>query len=62
MKWLIIMLVMLLAFYPIGELTNYILKASPFYPELLTQFKLEIAIMWVLYLSIIPVLNLALKK
>jgi hypothetical protein len=54
-KYLVLILIMLLALYPIAELTRVILISGEFYfPEMKGQFAAEIAIMWVLYLSIVP--------
>jgi hypothetical protein len=54
-KYLVLILIMLLALYPIAELTRVILVSGEFYfPEMKGQFAAEIAIMWVLYLSIVP--------
>ncbi len=47
---------MLLGLYPITELTRIIIVSGEFYfPEMKGQFAAEIAIMWILYLSIVPV-------
>lgn len=55
-KYLGLTLVMLLALYPIAELTRVILVSGEYYfPEMRGQFGAEIAIMWILYLSIVPV-------
>lgn len=56
MKYLGLALVMLLGLYPIVELTRVIIVSGQFYfPEMKGQFAAEIAVMWVLYLSIVPV-------
>jgi len=55
-RYLGLVLIMLLALYPIAELTRVILVSGEYYfPEMKGQFGAEIAIMWLLYLSIIPV-------
>jgi hypothetical protein len=55
-KYLALFLVMLLGLYPIAELTRVILISGEFYfPHMKGQFGAEIAIMWTLYFSIIPV-------
>jgi hypothetical protein len=55
-KFLGLALVMLLSLYPIAELTRVILVSGNYYfPEMEGQFAAEITIMWVLYLSIVPV-------
>ncbi len=55
-KYLGLALVMLLGLYPIAELTRVIIVSGEFYfPEMKGQFAAEIAIMWILYLSIVPV-------
>jgi|WetSurMetagenome_2_1015567.scaffolds.fasta_scaffold653809_2 hypothetical protein len=55
-KYLGLSLVMLLGLYPIAELTRVIVVSGDFYfPEMKGQFTFEIAIMWILYVSIIPV-------
>jgi hypothetical protein len=49
-------LIMLLALYPIIELTRVIVVSGQFYfPQMEGQFWVEIAFMWTMYLSIIPV-------
>jgi len=56
MKYLGLALVMLLGLYPIVELTRVIIVSGQFYfPEMKGQFAAEIAVMWILYLSIVPV-------
>ncbi len=55
-KYLVLALVMLLGLYPITELTRVIIVSGEYYfPEMKGQFAAEIAIMWILYLSIVPV-------
>jgi len=55
-KYLGLALVMLLGLYPIVELTRVIIISGEYYfPEMGGQFAAEIAIMWTLYLLIIPV-------
>ncbi len=55
-KYLVLSLVMLLGLYPITELTRVIIVSGEYYfPEMKGQFAAEIAIMWILYLSIVPV-------
>jgi hypothetical protein len=55
-KFLGLVLVMLLALYPIAELTRVILVSGEYYfPEMKGQFGAEIAIMWSMYIMIIPV-------
>jgi len=57
MKVLIIALVMGLGLYPVAELTRVIWTISFAYePGRLTTWIVETAIMWLLYLSIIPVM------
>ena len=47
---------MLLGLYPIAELTRVIIVSGRYYfPDMDGQFIVEIAVMWVLYLLIIPV-------
>jgi uncharacterized membrane protein len=56
LKYLGLTLVMLLGLYPIVELTRVIIVSGEFYfPEMKGQFAAEIAIMWILYLAIVPV-------
>jgi hypothetical protein len=55
-KYLGLDLVMLLGLYPVAELTRVIIVSGTYYfPEMHGQFAVEIALMWILYLSIIPV-------
>jgi hypothetical protein len=55
-KYLGLVLVMLLGLYPIAELTRVIIVSGTFYfPDMNGQFTAEIAIMWTLYLCIIPI-------
>lgn len=55
-KYLGLALIMLLGLYPIIELTRVIvISGEAYFPEMKGQFAAEIAIMWTLYLSIIPV-------
>lgn len=55
-KYLGLTLVMLLGLYPIAELTRVIIVSGEFYfPNMKGQFVAEIAVMWILYLSIAPV-------
>ena len=55
-KLLGLALIMLMALYPIAELTRVILVSGEYYfPEMKGQFGAEITIMWAMYLSIIPV-------
>jgi hypothetical protein len=55
-KYLGLALVMLMGLYPIVELTRVIIVNGQYYfPEMSAQFNAEVAIMWVLYLGIIPV-------
>jgi len=55
-KYLGLTLIMLLGLYPIAELTRVIVVSGTYYyPEMDGQFAAEIAIMWLLYLSIIPI-------
>lgn len=57
MKWLIIVLVMLLGLYPIAELTRLIIDYCGYIDIGFVGVGIsEISIMWILYLSIIPVL------
>jgi hypothetical protein len=47
---------MLLGLYPIIELTRVIIVSGRYYfPDMDAQFFAEVAIMWLLYLAIIPV-------
>lgn len=56
MKHLGLSLIMLLGLYPIIELTRIIiLNGWTIWPEMKGCFWTEIAIMWTLYLAIIPV-------
>ena len=56
LKYLGLALVMLLGLYPIAELTRVILVSGMFYfPEMQGQLYAEVAVMWILYLSIVPV-------
>jgi uncharacterized membrane protein len=55
-RFLGLVLIMLLALYPIAELTRVILVSGEYYfPEMKGQFGAEITIMWAMYVSIIPV-------
>jgi uncharacterized membrane protein len=55
-KYLGLALIMLLALYPIAELTRVILVSGEYYfPEMKGQFGAEITVMWAMYLAIIPV-------
>ena len=55
-KYLGLVLVMLLGLYPIAELTRIIVVGGEYYfPNMKGQFGAEVALMWVLYLSIVPV-------
>ncbi len=55
-KYLGLALIMLLGLYPIIELTRVIIiSGEAYFPEMKGQFAAEIAIMWILYLSIVPV-------
>ncbi len=55
-RYLGLILVMLLGLYPIIELTRVIIVSGRYYfPDMDAQFFAEVAIMWLLYLSIIPV-------
>jgi hypothetical protein len=46
---------MVLALYPVVELTRVILVAGALYfPDMHISFAIEIALMWALYLAIIP--------
>jgi hypothetical protein len=56
LKYLGLIVIMLLALYPIAELTRVIIVSGTFYfPEMKGQLVAETTIMWVLYLSIVPV-------
>jgi flagellar biosynthesis/type III secretory pathway M-ring protein FliF/YscJ len=56
LKYLVLTLVMLLGLYPIAELTRVIVVSGEYYfPDMKGQFIAEIAIMWALYLAIVPV-------
>jgi hypothetical protein len=62
-KYLTLLLIMLLALYPIVELTRVILVSGLIYfPDMADHFAAEIAIMWTFYLSIIPVYIYRFKK
>ena len=55
-KYLSLLLIMLLGLYPIVELTRVIVVSGTYYfPDMDAQFTLEIVLMWILYLSIVPV-------
>ena len=45
MKFLVILLVMLLALYPIVELTRFIIVCFRYFPDMMAQFRLELALM-----------------
>lgn len=61
-KRLLIILVMLLGFYPITELTLAIwTKGIRSHPELLITSLIETTTMWILYLAIIPILGRTLR-
>lgn len=56
LKYLGLALIMLLGLYPIAELTRVIVVSGVFYfPDMTGQLYAEVAVMWVMYLSIIPV-------
>jgi uncharacterized membrane protein len=56
LKYLGLIMIMLLALYPIAELTRVIIVSGTYYfPEMEGQLIAETTIMWVLYLSIVPV-------
>ena len=56
-KGLIIALVMCLGLYPVAELTRVVWTISFAYdPSRLTTWVAETAIIWLLYLSIIPIM------
>jgi hypothetical protein len=56
LKYLGLVMIMLLALYPIAELTRVIVISGTFYfPEMKWQLVSEVTIMWFLYLSIVPV-------
>ena len=60
---MIILLVMVLGFYPVFELTRIIVvDGMRIYPDKLPQFIFEIVFMWVFYLGIIPLLYHALPR
>jgi len=62
-RYLVLALILLLGLYPIIELTRVILISGEYYfPEMGTQFAAEIAIMWFLYLLIIPVFLLFTRR
>lgn len=60
-KNLLIILIMLLAFYPILELTRLVLEYEKHYPGYTPVARTEITSMWILYLIIVPLLIWRLK-
>lgn len=54
-RWLVLAIIMLCGLYPVLELTRMILVAWEwYYPAMGGEFIREIALMWLMYLGIIP--------
>jgi hypothetical protein len=56
LRYLPLLAIMILGSYPVIELTRVIVVSGTYYfPDMKGWFALEIAAMWIFYLSIIPV-------